>query len=98
MTDKSIPVKIKGFESNCPICLEQWGTSKVDPWVFPNCGHMICEKCYLKQKSIKRSCHICREKFGICCQRKEKRKGEAIMHKQILELKYEYYEQLNNLD
>jgi hypothetical protein len=95
MTDKSIPVKIKGFEANCPICLEQW-SDKIDPWVYPKCGHMICEKCYLQQKNIKRTCHICREKFGIYCQRKEKKKNETIIHKQILELKYEYYDESYN--
>jgi len=62
------PIKIKGYEDNCPICYELW--SKSSPWTYP-CGHMLCEKCYLKQQRINRMCHICRGKYSI---KKQKQK------------------------
>jgi hypothetical protein len=67
--DRSSPLKIKGYDDNCPICYEYW--AEAAPWVFP-CGHMICEKCYLKQKKVKRQCHICRERFNVKQNRKRR--------------------------
>ena len=84
----SIPVKIKGYDPNCPICMEPW----YEPWIFPGCGHMICEKCYLKQRLITTNCHMCREKFKIRSERKCRKKSNKIMHKQILRLQYEEYD------
>jgi len=89
MNDKCISIKLKGFQSNCPICLEQWSDT-LTPWVYTSCGHSLCEKCYLKQKSIKRTCHICREKFEVCCKRKEKKKKSNLIYEQIHNLKFEY--------
>ena len=68
--DKSAPLKIKGYEDNCPVCYELWNESA--PWVFP-CGHMICEKCYLKQRKVNRMCHICRSKY---CLKKQKKRNK----------------------
>ncbi len=65
------PIKIKGYEDNCPICYELWNES--NPWTF-QCGHMICERCYLKQRLVNRFCHICREKYCLKKKKKNKRK------------------------
>lgn len=65
-----IPIKIRAFENNCPVCYEQW--TYVMPWVLP-CGHMICECCHLKQKKVKRLCHICRERYSIRIKRRIKK-------------------------
>jgi hypothetical protein len=73
--DKSLlPLKIKGYEDSCPICYEYWSTvAAAAPWVFP-CGHMICESCYIKQRLINRTCHICREKYNLRKKKKNKKK------------------------
>jgi hypothetical protein len=68
--DKLSPFKIKGYDDTCPICYEYW--AEAAPWVFP-CGHMICETCYLKQRKVKRECHLCREKFNLKKQRRRRR-------------------------
>lgn len=64
------PIKIKAYEDNCSICYELWNESS--PWVF-QCGHMICEKCYLHQKRVKRVCHICRDRYNLKKKRKYKK-------------------------
>jgi len=66
----NVPIKIKAYEDVCGICYEYW--ADVEIWVFP-CGHMICEKCYLKQRKVNNNCHICREKFALKMQRKNKK-------------------------
>jgi hypothetical protein len=71
--DRSSPLKIKGYEDNCPICYEYWSIAAAAPWVFP-CGHMICEKCYLKQRLVNRTCHLCREKYCLKKKKKNRRK------------------------
>jgi len=71
--DKSFPLKIKGYENNCPICYEYWSTVTAPPWVL-GCSHMICERCYLKQRSINRICPICREKYDLKKKKKNKNK------------------------
>lgn len=68
--DRASPLKIKGYDDTCPVCYEYW--AEVAPWVFP-CGHMICEKCYLKQKKVNRMCCICREKYNLKQNRKKRR-------------------------
>jgi hypothetical protein len=73
MDKSSPPLKIKGYEDSCPICYEYWSTVSTAPWVFP-CGHMICEHCYLKQRLINRTCHICREKYSLKKKKKNKKK------------------------
>lgn len=75
--DQRTPLKIKAYDDNCPICYELWNESM--PWVYP-CGHMICEKCFLKQRNVNRKCHICREKFMIKNARKHKKKYRNIMN------------------
>lgn len=71
-----VPIKIKCYEDNCSICYELW--NEISPWVYP-CGHMICERCYLKQKAINRKCHMCRKKYDLRHRNKkskEKKKKE----------------------
>lgn len=86
MTSKVISFKIRGFEPNCPVCLEQWSVDIVSPWIF-SCGHMICESCYMKQKKIKQCCHICRQQFVVKKERKEKKKLKAkSLHEYIIEI------------
>lgn len=70
--DRATPLKIKGYDDTCPVCYEYW--AEVAPWVFP-CGHMICEKCYLQQKKVNRTCCICREKYILKQNRKTKRRN-----------------------
>ena len=89
--------KITSLETNCPICFEVWNKNdNFCPWVFP-CGHMICEKCYLKIKTTSRKCHMCREKFNIRQNRKNKKCAErkkrlAIIYEEITDdLEIYYY-------
>src|SRR5271170_5746181 len=74
--DKSSPLKIKGYEDSCPICYEHWSTVSAAPWVL-GCSHMICEKCYLKQRLINKFCPICREKYDLKKKRKTKTKRKS---------------------
>ena len=75
MSEKtSSPIKLRGFdEKNCPICYEEYE----NVWAFP-CGHMICEKCYLKQKKLNRICHMCREKYNLSRKRKNRKKNRYV--------------------
>jgi len=85
-------IKIQGFEPKCPICLESWFVAddvnsepckKVMPWVL-GCGHMICEGCLMKHKMVNRSCHMCREKFTMKRQRRQRRKALAIQRRSTI--------------
>jgi hypothetical protein len=67
-------IRINGYEPKCPICFSLWNGEDTIPWVFPYCGHMICERCYLKYKLTTRKCHMCREKFRVRKQYVDKRR------------------------
>lgn len=68
-------IKIQGFEPTCPICFEPWA-SNIVPWTLA-CGHMICEGCLMKHKLTTKKCHMCREKFTIRNQRRQRQKAFA---------------------
>ena len=48
---------ISGLYGECPICLDP-----IDNPVVSNCGHMICQTCFINGRDTLRACPICRNR------------------------------------
>lgn len=91
MEKKPTAIKIQGFEPKCPICFEDWNALKgIGPWVL-SCGHMICERCFIKHKKNTKKCHMCREKFNLTKKRRKKQKAKRIERNNIVKVRIEEY-------
>lgn len=58
------PIKIHNFNDPCPICLKKYKNKYKNKYVYNECNHWICAKCYYDRKIEKNQCCLCKKQSG----------------------------------